>query len=268
MGLSLSACYWLHSRTQARPGFWREEQPPASSNGQQHPSRQFSQASDASEGLPAQSSPKRSRQDSSSDPEQPSSSQPTSCDVDGQPDGQAQGSQERTVQTAEQLRELKAARQAEAQRRAADLQREAFLQQSRIAAQKAAIRALENKSTAAARAAVEATQAQKADAARRKARLDAGFAEAFRVAEEAAAAAAASTQKSIAADASEVARVLAAKSHWDCLQLPLNSTRDALKRKYRAMAVALHPDKCKVDGATDAFQRLVQAYQALLPQLH
>lgn len=70
--------------------------------------------------------------------------------------------------------------------------------------------------------------------------------QAFRVADEAAAAAAASQQKSVAADAAEVARVLAARSHLDCLQLPLNSTRDALKRKYKAMAVALHPDKCKV----------------------
>lgn len=66
------------------------------------------------------------------------------------------------------------------------------------------------------------------------------------MADEAAAAAAASMPKSIAADSTEVTRVLSAKSHLDCLQLPANSTRDALKRKYRSMAVALHPDKCKV----------------------
>lgn len=37
----------------------------------------------------------------------------------------------------------------------------------------------------------------------------------------------------------------------------------AVRRRYREMAVALHPDKCSVKGASDAFQRLVLAYQGV-----
>ena len=38
----------------------------------------------------------------------------------------------------------------------------------------------------------------------------------------------------------------------------------AVRARYRAMAVALHPDKCPAEGAREAFERLVTAYQGLL----
>ena len=40
--------------------------------------------------------------------------------------------------------------------------------------------------------------------------------------------------------------MLAAKSDLECLQLHPGASRAELKAKYRTMAVALHPDKCKV----------------------
>lgn len=71
--------------------------------------------------------------------------------------------------------------------------------------------------------------------------------QAFRKAAEVAAAEAAQQRVVIpSANAAEVARVLAARSHLECLQLPQSPSKEALKRKYRTMAVSLHPDKCKV----------------------
>lgn len=75
--------------------------------------------------------------------------------------------------------------------------------------------------------------------------------QAFRLARDAAATDAAQLKGTSmpVADSAEVARVLSARSHLECLQLPPNPSRDVLKRKYRTMAVALHPDKCKVSWA-------------------
>ena len=88
--------------------------------------------------------------------------------------------------------------------------------------------------------------------------------------------------------------MLAARDDYEVLRLPVGAAAAALRKRYREMAVALHPDKCRVcsgvgaracmhasdvaearvcEGvcmhtqvarATDAFQRLVQAYNSLL----
>ena len=47
-------------------------------------------------------------------------------------------------------------------------------------------------------------------------------------------------------DAAEVARVLAAKSHLECLQLRAGASHSDVKGKYHELARLLHPDKCKV----------------------
>lgn len=47
-------------------------------------------------------------------------------------------------------------------------------------------------------------------------------------------------------------------------QLQPGADAAAVRRRYREMAVSLHPDKCRAAGATDAFQRLVKAYTSLL----
>ena len=49
-----------------------------------------------------------------------------------------------------------------------------------------------------------------------------------------------------------------------CAQLPAGAAASDIRKRYKEMAVALHPDKCCVDGAVDAFRRIVQAQQNLL----
>ncbi|BDA40430.1 probable DnaJ homolog subfamily C member 27 at C-terminar half [Coccomyxa sp. Obi] len=107
---------------------------------------------------------------------------------------------------------------------------------------------------------------QRHDMARRKSRLEAGFAEAFKLAKETAAADIAKSSRATvsAADAAEVARVLAAREDYAVLCVQPGATSAAVRKRYREMAVSLHPDKCRVPQATDAFQRLVRAYQELV----
>lgn len=48
------------------------------------------------------------------------------------------------------------------------------------------------------------------------------------------------------------------------MQLPVGSTAAEIRRAYRRLAVALHPDKCPEAGAQDAFVRATAAYKNLL----
>jgi DnaJ-class molecular chaperone len=119
-------------------------------------------------------------------------------------------------------------------------------------------------------------QKQQQEMEQRKSRLNSAFGSAFAGAAKAAAAAkqqaaaAAATAAAAAAasgtdvDAEEVKRVLACKSHYEVLQLQPGCGSAVLKKRYREMAVRLHPDKCKAEKASDAFQRAHTAYQELL----
>jgi TolA-binding protein len=116
-------------------------------------------------------------------------------------------------------------------------------------------------------------QKQQQEMEQRKSRLNSAFGSAFANAAKAqaeakqqAAAAAAAAAAAIGSDADteEVKRVLASKTHYDVLQLKPGCGSGALKKRYREMAVRLHPDKCKADKASDAFQRAHTAYQELL----
>eukprot|EP00775_Hariotina_reticulata_P010540 gene10540-10700_t len=111
----------------------------------------------------------------------------------------------------------------------------------------------------------------------RKQRLNSAFGSAFasakaKQAEEAAAARAAAKQDAAGAaasaqaeaDAVEVQRVLASTNDYDVLQLKPGCGAAALKKRYKEMAVRLHPDKCKHVRASSAFQKAHKAYQALL----
>lgn len=49
-----------------------------------------------------------------------------------------------------------------------------------------------------------------------------------------------------AASNSEVDRVLKAKTDYDVMQVKPGANVAAVKKRYRAMTLALHPDKCKV----------------------
>ena len=52
-----------------------------------------------------------------------------------------------------------------------------------------------------------------------------------------------------AASSAEVDRVLAAKTDLDVMQVKPGASTAAIKKRYRAMTLALHPDKCKVSIA-------------------
>jgi DnaJ domain len=124
--------------------------------------------------------------------------------------------------------------------------------------------ALEN-SLSASQAAEEADyHAKEAEREHRKKKLEAGFSSAFAAAKQAAAADIASSKVSISfADQKEVDRVLAAGSDYGVLKLAPGADSASVKRRYREMAIQLHPDKCRVPKAGDAFHRLVKAYQQL-----
>lgn len=139
----------------------------------------------------------------------------------------------------------------------AQLRREVHQRQRRQSAAEAAAKIAEQQLRTAAD-----TTAAKARHSRQH--LQAAFAEAFKeAAQQAAADATAPRPSASAADAAEVARVLAATSDYDCLQIPIGSSADVIRRRYRDMAKALHPDKCGAPGAKDAFQRLFGAYTNL-----
>lgn len=124
---------------------------------------------------------------------------------------------------------------------------------------------LEAAKAAAKAAAEDEEEAQEAARAQRKRKLEAGFASAFASAKAAAAADIAAARTPVAfADRAEVDRVLAAGSDYGVLRLAPGADAASVRRRYREMAVQLHPDKCKVDRAGDAFHRLVKAYQQLV----
>lgn len=106
----------------------------------------------------------------------------------------------------------------------------------------------------------------------RKSRLNSAFGSAFANAakaqaaakqQAAAAAEAAAAAIGSTADAELVKRVLASKSHYDVLELKPGCGSAALKKSYKEIVVKLHPDKCKVEHASEAFQRARTAYEEL-----
>lgn len=60
-------------------------------------------------------------------------------------------------------------------------------------------------------------------------------------------------------DRDEVARILAARDHFDVLQLSRDADSAAARRAYRAAALRVHPDKANADGASAAWERVQQA---------
>ena len=124
--------------------------------------------------------------------------------------------------------------------------------------------ALEQTKAAAIAAAVAEEEAKEVEREQRKKKLEAGFQSAFAAAKEAATADIAASRAPVSfADRTEVQRVLAAGSDYGVLKLAPGADGASVRRRYREMAVQLHPDKCKIDGAGDAFHRLVKAYQQL-----
>jgi len=104
-------------------------------------------------------------------------------------------------------------------------------------------------------------------------RLQAGFAPVVErtggaaAAEEAAAAEAGGPSRAAAAavaDSKEVGRVLGCTNHLQVLKVSAHSSAGEIRKAYLLLSRALHPDKCRVDKATDAFQRVSRAYKELM----
>jgi hypothetical protein len=106
---------------------------------------------------------------------------------------------------------------------------------------------------------------EEADREARRRKLEAGFSAVFTAARKNAAADIASARAPIVfADEVEVNRVLEAPSDYAVLRLAPGVDGATVRKRYREMAVQLHPDKCSVPRASDAFHRLVKAYQQLV----
>ena len=66
------------------------------------------------------------------------------------------------------------------------------------------------------------------------------------------------------ADAKEVGRVLGCTNDLQVLKVSAYSSAAEIRKAYLLLSRALHPDKCRVDKATDAFQRVSRAYKELM----
>ena len=51
---------------------------------------------------------------------------------------------------------------------------------------------------------------------------------------------------------------------FDIMNIPYSSTDEQIKRKYRSTALQIHPDKCSLPQASDAFNILEKAYKYLI----
>lgn len=63
---------------------------------------------------------------------------------------------------------------------------------------------------------------------------------------------------------SDVERLLKSTSDYECLQVKTGECSAVIKKKFKELARMFHPDKCKIEGAKEAFQRLSRAYGNLL----
>nr|CAD2193076.1 unnamed protein product [Meloidogyne enterolobii] len=65
-------------------------------------------------------------------------------------------------------------------------------------------------------------------------------------------------------EASHVDRIRHCKDYYEILQISsVEFSETLLKKKYKELALKLHPDKCKAPGATEAFKALGNAYAVL-----
>ena len=58
-------------------------------------------------------------------------------------------------------------------------------------------------------------------------------------------------------------RIRHCKDYYEILQVERTFTEGQLKKRYYALALKLHPDKCKAPGSTEAFKAVGNAYAVL-----
>jgi len=62
----------------------------------------------------------------------------------------------------------------------------------------------------------------------------------------------------------DIHRILNSRSDYDCFQLSQPTMLSTIKKKYKELARMLHPDKCNLDGAKEAFIKIGEAYERLI----
>ncbi|KAI6169995.1 DnaJ-like protein subfamily B member 12 [Aphelenchoides bicaudatus] len=60
-----------------------------------------------------------------------------------------------------------------------------------------------------------------------------------------------------------IERIKKCKDHYEVLQVSKKYDQTTLKKRYRELALKLHPDKCQADGASEAFKSVGNAYSTL-----
>ena len=65
----------------------------------------------------------------------------------------------------------------------------------------------------------------------------------------------------------DVLRVLHALNDYDVLQVNLASGSSEIRKNFLKLSRAFHPDKCRIDGSKEAFQRVSKAYTNLKKQV-
>lgn len=60
-----------------------------------------------------------------------------------------------------------------------------------------------------------------------------------------------------------VQKILRTKDYYDMLDLPRESSEEAVKKAYKKLALKLHPDKNKAPGAEEAFKKISKSVQCL-----
>jgi len=51
--------------------------------------------------------------------------------------------------------------------------------------------------------------------------------------------------------------------HWNALELADTATKQEIKAQFHKLSIKYHPDKNREDGATERYQKITDAYQAL-----
>ena len=64
-------------------------------------------------------------------------------------------------------------------------------------------------------------------------------------------------------NAAVCAAILAAEDHYDVLQVPGGAKTDEIRRNYLRISVRVHPDRNQDPNATQAFQKVSEAYAVL-----
>jgi DnaJ family protein B protein 12 len=60
-----------------------------------------------------------------------------------------------------------------------------------------------------------------------------------------------------------MARIMSTDNLYQILGVPRDADDAAIKKAYRKVALSLHPDKCQLHGAKEAFQKVSSAFRCL-----